>query len=232
LFEHVSSSDVAATDALYCSVFSLTRIKHVVTGEYVVAADKIIGGSGGKDETILTESSMHSGGGGDQSSTQGSEGGGGEDGFNEITDDNDTMATGGEDDGGVDNEDMDVGAHGSRKEKPMGTVAIVPDESVFQMSAVSPADVDHCFIVQGLSSHIVAFIDYTSKVLKAASAIESSGTKPPATVTANNHVLVKPAQDALTGLVAFVCNIKLTKSSEAMNVTNAPLKIQQHVMIE
>lgn len=148
MFEHVSSSDVSATDSLYCSVYSLTRIKHVGTGEYMVAANKI---SSKDNDNTLTESSIQSGGG-DNSSTHGSEG----------VDDDDNDDDGGDDDGtdGV----IESGDGGSRKERPMGTVAVVPDESVFQMSAVAPTDVDNCFIVQGLSYHIVAFIEYTQEV--------------------------------------------------------------------
>jgi hypothetical protein len=207
-FEYVSSNETLSADALYCTVNSLSRIKHVATGEYVVGANKTISA-----EDALTDSNLS---GGDSSSMHASE---------DAEEEDDAEYEEGEE--GEAEQSRTTGAH---KEKPISTVAKLPDDSVFQMSAVAATDVDNCFVCQGMSQHIVAFIEYTQEVLNGATAIETSGGKSP---VVTNSGLLKPLQDALTSLVGFVCGgIKVGKWTEAKNVTSTPLKLQQHVMIE
>lgn len=96
-------------------------------------------------------------------------------------------------------------------------------------------DSPHKHTLFTFSSHLyVSHLYFLCKVMRGATAIETSASSKkniPVQVS-NQGGLVKPLQDALTGLVGFVCGIQLTKWTDAKNVTSTPQKLQQHVMIE
>jgi hypothetical protein len=259
---------------IYCSLLALTRLMHVSTREYVTIKPDGTPEFGASQSFVdsvndaATEvSSLHDDDNDDDNDDEGSL----------------DVAENNEDDGedGMGNEGganaANNNAQGSsavwKKEFQLSTSVDKPDESVYQLTAVSPVDVDHSFAIMGHADRVVGFVELAQQILvhaegsltgwkktpllntlpggpKAGLSFEQKsqqqqpqqqpggGAAAAAAMLGNGAgaQAVKGLQEALSGLVAFVCgmgcNNGFAKWTDAKRVTTPPLKLQQNALVE